>query len=102
LRTAFSSLPPEVERPGQKIQAHRGGENRLYRMLDTTFNKDPCRIRSGHTAENIAIIRRFAVNLPKQDTTTQPGIKNKRLRMTYDANYRNRILFGTNKERGAI
>jgi hypothetical protein len=39
--------------------------------------------RSGHAAEKIAIVRRFADNLPKLHTTPQPGIKNKRLRMAY-------------------
>jgi predicted transposase YbfD/YdcC len=38
-------------------------ENRPRRVPDTTFNEDPCRIRTGRAAENIAIIRRFAVNL---------------------------------------
>jgi hypothetical protein len=66
------------------------------------LDENPCRIRSGHAAENMVIIRRFAVNLPKLHTTTQPCIKNNRLRMAYDADYRNLILFGINKERGAI
>jgi hypothetical protein len=32
----------------------------------TAFNKDQCRICANYTAENIAIIRRFAVNLSRQ------------------------------------
>jgi predicted transposase YbfD/YdcC len=101
-RCFLSSLPPEAEPLGQKIRAHWGVENRLHWVLDTAFNEDQCRIRSGHAAENIAIIRRFAVNLPKQDTTIKLNIKNKRLRMAYDADYRNLILFGIKKERKSI
>jgi predicted transposase YbfD/YdcC len=62
-RGFLSSLPPEAERLGQKIRARWGVENRPHRGLDMAFNKDPCRIRSGQAVENIALIRRFAVNL---------------------------------------
>jgi predicted transposase YbfD/YdcC len=29
-------------------------------VLDTAFNEEQCRIRAGHAAENIAIIRRLS------------------------------------------
>jgi hypothetical protein len=71
-------------------------------VLDRAFNEDQCRIRTGHAAENIAIICRFAVNLLKRDTPCKLGIKNKRLRMAYDADYRNLVLFGPAKARESI
>jgi predicted transposase YbfD/YdcC len=85
----LSSLPPGAERLGQKIRAHW--------VLDMAFNENPCRIRAGYAAENMVIIRRFAVNLLKRDTPRKLGIKNKRLRMAYDTDYRNLILFGSAK-----
>ena len=99
-RCFLPSLPPDAERIGQKIRAHWGVENRLHWVLDTAFNEDPCRIRAGHAAENIAIIRRFAINLLRQESTCKLGIKNKRLRMAYDTKYRNTILFGSAEPRG--
>jgi hypothetical protein len=69
-------------------------------VLDTAFNEDQCRIRAGHAAENIAIIRRFAVNLLRQDSACKLGAKNKRLRMAYDINYRKTILFGSTEPQG--
>jgi predicted transposase YbfD/YdcC len=65
-RGFLSSLSPEAEHLGQKIRARWGVENRPHRGLDMVFNEDPCRIRSGQAAENIALIRRFAVNLLKR------------------------------------
>jgi predicted transposase YbfD/YdcC len=92
-RCFLSSLPADAARPGKKIRAHWDVENRLHWVLDMAFNEDQSRIRRGHAAENMAIIRRFALNLLRQDTTCKPGVKNKRLRMTYDPDYRNSILF---------
>ncbi|MDR3220838.1 MAG: ISAs1 family transposase [Candidatus Accumulibacter sp.] len=96
-RCFLSSLPPDAARLGQKVRAHWGVENRLHWVLDMAFNEDQCRIRTGYAAENTAIIRRFAVNLLRQDTTCKLGVKNKRLRMAYDTNYRNLTLFGSAK-----
>jgi predicted transposase YbfD/YdcC len=93
-RCFLSSLPADAARLGKKIRAHWGVENRLHWVLDMAFNEDQCRIRTGHAAENMAIIRRFALNLLRQDATCKLGVKNKRLRMAYDLNYRNSILFG--------
>jgi predicted transposase YbfD/YdcC len=96
-RCFLSSLPPDAARLGRKVRAHWGVENRLHGVLDMAFNEDPCRIRTGCAAENIAIICRFAVNLPRPDTPCKLGVKNKRLRMAHDTNYRNLFLFGSAK-----
>ncbi|MDR0673401.1 MAG: hypothetical protein LBF93_07040, partial [Zoogloeaceae bacterium] len=56
--------------------------------------EDRCHIRAGHAAENIAIIRRFALNLLKLDKIGKLGVKNKRLRMACDTTYRSRVLIG--------
>jgi predicted transposase YbfD/YdcC len=101
-RCFLSSLPPDAERLGQKVRAQWGVENSLHWVLDMAFNEDQCRIRTGYAAENMAIIRRFAVNLLKRDITCKLGVKNKRLRMAYDSDYRNLILFGSTKPRGTI
>ncbi|MDR2679171.1 MAG: ISAs1 family transposase [Zoogloeaceae bacterium] len=100
-RCFLSSLPQDAERIGQKIRAHWRMENCLHWVLDTVFNEDHCRIRAGHAAENIAIIRCFAINLLRQDSTCKLGIKNKRLRMAYDTKYRESILFGSTEPRPA-
>jgi len=62
-RYFISSLPADAKLLGTTIRAHWGIENSLHYVLDVAFNEDQCRARTGHSAENLAIIRRFALNL---------------------------------------
>ncbi len=56
------------------------------------FNEDQSHARTGHAAENLAIIRRFAPNLLRQAKDSGLGVKNKRLRAAYDDNFRASVL----------
>jgi predicted transposase YbfD/YdcC len=38
-------------------------DNSLHWVLDVTFREDLARVRKGHGAKNIAVVRHFAVNL---------------------------------------
>ncbi|TPJ45709.1 hypothetical protein FJ437_15905 [Mesorhizobium sp. B2-6-6] len=38
-------------------------QNALYRTLDVVFNDHQSRLRKGHGALNMAIVRHFAINL---------------------------------------
>jgi predicted transposase YbfD/YdcC len=91
-RCYLSSLPPEAKRIGQSIRAHWGIENSLHWVLDMAFDEDRSRVRSGHAAETLAIIRRFALNLLKQDKSSSLGIKNKRLKAAYSDTFRLSLL----------
>ncbi|NTU41497.1 MAG: ISAs1 family transposase [Nitrospirales bacterium] len=91
-RYYLSSLPPDPERLCRTIRAHWGIENCLHWVLDMAFNEDQSRARAGHSAENLAIIRRFAFNLLRQTKISKRGIKNKRLRAACDDSFRAAIL----------
>ena len=41
------------------------GEINLHGSLDVSFNEDHSRVRAGNSAENLATIRRIALNLNK-------------------------------------
>ncbi|MBU6352185.1 MAG: hypothetical protein KGS73_18780, partial [Chloroflexi bacterium] len=45
------------------------------------------RLRKDNGAENMATLRRMALSLLKQDKTVKLGIKNKRLKATWDHDY---------------
>jgi predicted transposase YbfD/YdcC len=47
---------------GQTIRGHWGIENTLHWTLDVTFQEDFSRVRKGHGAQNMALIRKFAFN----------------------------------------
>ena len=48
---------------GQAVRGHWGIENTLHWQLDVDFNEDQSRLRKGHGATNMAIVRHFAFNL---------------------------------------
>ena len=41
---------------------HRGVENSLHWTMDVTWNEDACRVRTGHAPQNLALLRRIALN----------------------------------------
>jgi predicted transposase YbfD/YdcC len=47
---------------GQTIRGHWGIENTLHWTLDVTFQEDLSRVRKGHGAQNMALVRKFAFN----------------------------------------
>ncbi|EAN5174732.1 transposase family protein [Salmonella enterica] len=47
------------------IRSHREVKNKVHWVLDVTFNEDDNCIRAGDGAENVAVIRRFALNLAR-------------------------------------
>lgn len=47
---------------GQTIRGHWGIENPLHWTLDVTFHEDQSRVRKGHGAQNMALVRKFAIN----------------------------------------
>lgn len=57
------AFPPE--RFGAIVRAHWGIENSLHWVLDVTMNEDQMRNRKDHGPENLALLRRLALNLAK-------------------------------------
>jgi predicted transposase YbfD/YdcC len=47
----------------QIVRSHWGIENRLHWILDVVFDEDGNRTRKGNGPENLAILRRLAINL---------------------------------------
>lgn len=74
------------------VRAHWGVENQLHWVLDVAFREDDARARMGHAAENLATLRKIALNLLKQETSSKRGIKTKRLRAGWDHRYLLKIL----------
>jgi predicted transposase YbfD/YdcC len=66
-RYYMSSLPLDAERFAKAVRGHWGIENQLHWRLDVLFGEDQSRARSGYAAENLAALRRWALNLLKAD-----------------------------------
>jgi hypothetical protein len=63
-------------------------------VLDVAFDVDNNRSRTGHSAQNLAIVRHVALNLIKQDTSTKIGVKNRGLKSGWDDAYLARLIWG--------
>jgi predicted transposase YbfD/YdcC len=86
-RYFISSLPLNAERFAEAAREHWGVENGLHWCLDISFREDDSRVRSGHGPENLAIIRRFALSLIKQDPHRKIGVKASRKRAGWSNDY---------------
>jgi predicted transposase YbfD/YdcC len=67
-------------------------ENKLHWQLDISFNEDSLNLRSGHAAQNIALMNKLALNLLKNEKSTKVGLKSKRLKAGWDNNYMMKVL----------
>jgi predicted transposase YbfD/YdcC len=72
-------------------RGHWGIENNLHWTLDVTFNEDQSRLRTGHGAKNMAVVRHFALNLVRQ-VADDRSIKRRRKRAAWDPQYLLEIL----------
>ena len=62
-RYYISSAALNPQKAADAVRGHWGIENRLHWVLDVTFAEDQSRLRKGHGAKNMAIVRHFAINL---------------------------------------
>ncbi len=58
-----------AERFNYIVRGHWGIENRLHWVLDVTCNEDQARNRKGHCAENLALLRKLALNLARLEAS---------------------------------
>lgn len=73
------------------VRSHWAIENNLHWTLDMTFNEDQSRLRVGHGAKNMALVRHFALNLIRQ-ANDKLSIKRRRKRASWDSDYLLQIL----------
>jgi predicted transposase YbfD/YdcC len=86
LSTALSA-----ERFGQVARAHWGVENGLHWVLDVTMSEDQARNHKDHGPQNIALLRRLALNLARLEGS-KGSMKGKLKRAGWDDAFLARLL----------
>jgi predicted transposase YbfD/YdcC len=74
------------------IRGHWGIENSLHWVLDVVFREDESRHHAGHSGENLALLRRLAISLLKQEESSKDSLKTRRLRCGWDNEYLAKVL----------
>jgi predicted transposase YbfD/YdcC len=92
-RFYLSSLPPDAAQFAQAVRKHWGIENQLHWTLDVTFREDQSRLRTGHGAENFAVLRHITLNLLRQESSAK-SLPRKRLACALNPDYLLKVLLG--------
>ncbi len=92
-RFYLSSLKPDAPQFARAVRKHWGIENRLHWTLDVTFREDQSRLRTGHGAENFAVLRHIALNLLRQEPSKK-SMPRKRLACALNPDYLLKVLLG--------
>jgi predicted transposase YbfD/YdcC len=90
-RFFISSLEATNQQFAKYIRSHWGIENQLHWCLDVVFDEDNSRIRQGHSARNMSLMRRFTLNLLRQETS-KTSLKMKRYKAAMDNDFLLKIL----------
>ena len=87
VRYYLSSLPGDAQPIAVAVRSHWGIENGLHWVLDLAFREDESRARRGHSAQNLAVLRKLALTLIQQDRTRKVGVKASRMTAAWDTGY---------------
>jgi predicted transposase YbfD/YdcC len=83
-RYYLTSLALGTETFARAVRGHWSVENRLHWVLDVQMREDQSRARAGYAAENLATLRRLALNLLKREPTKKRGVRGKQLNASWD------------------
>lgn len=75
----------------QAVRDHWRIENALHWVLDVTFREDLARVRKGHGAKNMAVVRHFALNILRT-ANDKLSLKTRRKRAGWDPKYLEALL----------
>jgi len=91
-RYYISSLPPDPEKINLAVRNHWKIENSAHWVLDVIFEEDNATIKSDHAPENMAFVRRIALNLLKIEDSNI-SLRRKRKRAARKLKFLEKILF---------
>ncbi len=90
-RYYVSSAVLSAAHAAQAVRSHWAIENSLHWVLDVIFGEDQSRLRTGHGAKNMAVVRHFAINLLRS-LNDKPSLRLRRKSATWNPEYLATIL----------
>lgn len=91
-RYYLTSHQPDAEKLQALIRQHWAIENSCHWILDVVWNEDGARIRKQNAAENVALLRKMALNLLKANTSVKDTIRGKRLQAAFNEEILEQLL----------
>ncbi len=98
----ITSLASDASKIGSAIRQHWGIENSVHWTLDVTFHEDESRIRSLHSPQNFALLRRIALNALERETSFRRSIRQKSRRAATHYQYMVAVLAATLSDSNSI
>lgn len=91
-RFYISSRPMTPEQAIAAVRSHWLVENQLHWCLDVSFGQDANQTRSKYAAENLAVVRHFALNLVRNYHGDRYSVPRRRRLCDYRPDYRQKLL----------
>ena len=88
----LSSLAVKAEKLNEISRGHWAIENSCHWILDVVFREDDSRARAGNAAQNLALVRKFALSMLSREKSCPRGVKVKRFKAALDLQYSLKIL----------
>lgn len=85
----------DLARFADGVRGHWDIENGQHWVLDVQFSEDDNRARQNHSAENLALIRRMALNVIRHHGPSKDSLRRRKLRASLNDDYRTQLIFGS-------
>ena len=83
----------DLERYAQVVRDHWRIENQQHWVLDVQFGEDANRARKDHSAINLALVRRTALNLLRHAEDGKSSLRRRKMRAAFNDGYREQALW---------
>ena len=91
-RYFITSLTGSAEEFGNAVRSHWGVEA-MHWILDVVFKEDKNAVRKDFAPQNLAVLRRIALNILKKDTSIKKSLKIKRFKAALNLDYLTHMVF---------
>ena len=92
IRYFITSLSNTAEEFGNAVRNHWGVES-MHWILDVVFKEDKNTVRKDFAPQNLAVLRRIALNILKKDTSVKKSLKIKRFKASLNLDYLTHMMF---------